>query len=247
MQYDIILKDITVTYQRHPAVHHVSTHIAGGSLTSLVGPNGSGKTTLLQTIAGLRTPSEGRIIRDGFTPRDIGYLPQQACIDRTFPITVKEFVAAGLWRHTGAHGRLNPRHMQQIEAALGKVGMDGFSQRLIGDLSGGQFQRMLFARLILQDSPVLLLDEPFNALDTRTAAELMSLIEHWHDETRTILMVTHDIDLARSHFPNTLLMARELIACGQTHQVLTQENLQRAHQMFEPFDENSGLCQRGAA
>lgn len=247
MSHAIVIDNLTVTYDRHPAVHHLSARLDAGTLTSLIGPNGSGKTTLLQAIAGLRSPNEGSIVLRGLTARDIGYLPQQAQIDKTFPMAVRDLVASGLWRTTGSFGRITRKHLQTVAAALAQVGLTGFENRMINSLSGGQFQRMLFARLIVQDTSVLLLDEPFNAIDEKTSAELLSLIDHWHGEARTILIVTHDVDLARQRFPNTLLMARELIASGRSHDVLTADNLRRARQLCEPFDDNPGLCLRGAA
>lgn len=243
----ITINDLTVTYDRHPAVHHFSTVLEAGSLTSVIGPNGSGKTTLLETIAGLRAPNEGSITLQGFCTDDIGYLPQQSRIDRGFPITVRDLVASGLWRSLGPFCQLTKRHQQTVSAALAQVGLNGFEQRMINSLSGGQFQRLLFARLIAQDSPVILLDEPFNAIDEKTSADLLSLIDHWHGEARTIVIVTHDVELARQRFPRSLLLARELIASGNSREVLTTENLQHARQMCESFDEHPDLCLRGAA
>lgn len=246
MNHAIVIDNLTVTYDQHPAVHHLTTTFNAGTLTSLIGPNGSGKTTLLQTIAGLRAPSEGRVTLQGFTVKDIAYLPQQDQIDKTFPMVVRDLVASGLWRSTGPFARFTRKQTQTVDVALAKVGLRGFEHRMIGSLSGGQFQRMLFARLIVQDAPVLLLDEPFNAIDEKTSAELLSLIDDWHGEARTILIVTHDVELARQRFPNSLLMARDLIACGNSQDVLTAENIKRARQMNEPFDATSALCLRGA-
>jgi zinc/manganese transport system ATP-binding protein len=128
--------------------------------------------------------------------------------------------------------------------ALEQVGLSGFGKRAIGSLSGGQLQRVLFARLLLQDRKVLLLDEPFNAIDERTSRELLELIKVWHGEARTILVVTHDIDQARQHFPQTLLLARELLAHGPTHEVLKPANLLAARRLCEAFDEKANLCHR---
>lgn len=247
MQPSILIDNLTVAYDRHPAIHHLTAALTFGSFTAVIGPNGSGKTTLLQTIAGLRAPNEGRVLLQGVSRRDIGYLPQQAQIDRSFPITVGDLVASGLWRTIGPFSRGKRQHMNIVGAALAKVGLTGFEPCMINTLSGGQFQRMLFARLIVQDLPVLLLDEPFNAIDEKTAAELLVLLDDWHDESRTILVVTHDIDLAMQRFPSTLLMARELIAHGDTCQVLTADNLHSARHMCGSFDRHAEQCLRGVA
>ncbi|MGP0092703.1 MAG: ATP-binding cassette domain-containing protein, partial [Xanthobacteraceae bacterium] len=112
----------------------------------------------------------------------------------------------------------------------------------ISSLSGGQMQRMLFARLLLQDSPVMVLDEPFNAIDAKTAADLVALVERWHADKRTVLVALHDLDLVRAHFPETLLLAREPVAWGRTADVLTAENLLKARQMCEAFDSHAPEC-----
>lgn len=247
MQQAIFIDNLTVTYDRHPAVHHVTATLPGGSFTAVIGPNGSGKTTLLQTIAGLKSPNEGGVRLQGLSQRDIGYLPQQAQIDRSFPISVQDLVAGGLWRAMGPFARGRREHLDTVAAALAKVGMTGFEHCMINSLSGGQFQRMLFARLIVQDMPVLLLDEPFNAIDEKTADQLLALLDDWHGQARTIVLVTHDVDLARQRFPSTLLMARELIAHGNSGDVLCAANLRSARHMCESFDVQAELCIRGAA
>jgi zinc/manganese transport system ATP-binding protein len=126
-----------------------------------------------------------------------------------------------------------------MAAALHAVGLDGFSTRPLDTLSGGQMQRALFARVILQDAPVVLLDEPFAAIDDRTVGDLMHLVDHWHREGRTVVAVLHDIELVRRHFPQTLLLAREPIAWGATAVALRPENLQRARAMPEAWDERA--------
>ena len=108
----------------------------------------------------------------------------------------------------------------QIDAALERVGLAGFARRPIDTLSGGQMQRALFARVLLQDAPLMLLDEPFTAIDERTVGDLMALVDQWHGEGRTVIAVLHDIELVRRHFPQTLLMAREPVGWGPTAEVL---------------------------
>ncbi|MDZ7922619.1 MAG: ATP-binding cassette domain-containing protein, partial [Marinagarivorans sp.] len=141
-----------------------------------------------------------------------------------------ELVATGLWQLLGFGKSLGAKHEQQCEAAIAAVGLQGFEHRLINTLSGGQLQRSLFARVLLQDQPVILLDEPFNAIDAKTVADLTQVIKHWHAEARTVVMVTHDLEYVRQYCPNTLLLARECIGHGETQKILTPENLQRAKQ-----------------
>ncbi|MEA2935398.1 MAG: zinc/manganese transport system ATP-binding protein [Variibacter sp.] len=243
----LTFRDLTLGYERHPAVHHLSGEVAPGSLLAVVGPNGAGKSTLFKGVAGLIKPLAGVIERAGVDPADIAYLPQSADIDRTFPISVYDLVAMGLWRRSGLLGGIGRSHRNQIDTAISAVGLSGFEARQIGSLSGGQMQRALFARLLLQDARVILLDEPFNAIDAKAAADLFAIVQRWHQEKRTVIAALHDIDLVRTGFPQTLLLAREPVAWGPTSQVLTAENLLKARRMCEAFDDKADACKQEAA
>src|SRR5215475_4305843 len=235
-------RDVTLGYDRHPAVHHLSGEVAFGALLAVVGPNGAGKSTLFRGLVGILKPLAGSISLGGLDARDIAYLPQSAEIDRSFPLSVFDFVASGLWRKTGFFGGIGRQERERIEHALGAVGLTGFENRAIGTLSGGQMQRLLFARVLLQDARLIVLDEPFNAIDSRTSADLLMLVKHWHAEGRTVLAALHDIDLVAAHFPETLLLAREVVAWGATSGVLTPDNLAEARRMCEAFDDSATAC-----
>jgi zinc/manganese transport system ATP-binding protein len=235
-------KNLTLGYDRHPAVHHLNGAVEKGSLMAVVGPNGAGKSTLFKGIVGVIKPLSGQIERGDLAPQDIAYLPQAADIDRTFPIDVYDMVALGLWNRTGLFGGIDRKARARVEEAIAAVGLTGFEDRAIGTLSGGQMQRMLFARLLLQDARVIVLDEPFNAVDAKTSADLFDLVRRWHGEQRTVLTALHDIEFVRSHFPETLLLAREPVAWGATAGVLTTENLLTARRMCEAFDEHASEC-----
>lgn len=232
----IRLHDLTLGYDGHPAVHHLDGGFAAGSMTAIVGPNGSGKSTLLKGIMGMLVPLGGSIERNFDT---VAYLPQSAEIDKAFPATVSELIGLGLWKRRGWLSPLNAADRKQIDAALDAVGLSGFARRAIDTLSGGQVQRALFARVLLQDAPVVLLDEPFTAIDERTVADLVGLVEHWQAEGRTVIAVLHDFELVRRHFPRTLLMAREPIGWGPTADVVVPTNLARARAMPEAWDEHA--------
>jgi zinc/manganese transport system ATP-binding protein len=204
-----------------------------------VGPNGSGKSTLCKAIVGLLKPLGGRIARADTKAMPIAYLPQAAEIDRTFPAPVADLVALGLWRRSGPFGGLGRADRARIGEALGAVGLEGFGGRGLDTLSGGQMQRALFARVLLQDAPTILLDEPFAAVDEATVADLLGLVARWQGEGRTVIAVLHDLDMVRRHFPQTLLLAREPIAWGATAEVLTPANLQRARSMQQAWDEHA--------
>ncbi len=171
MTAQLSFRDLTLGYDRHPAVHHLSGEVAPGDLLAVVGPNGAGKSTLFKGIVGALRPLSGHVDRAGLSARDIAYLPQAAEIDRTFPINVYDLVAMGLWRKSGLFGGIGGKDRDRIETALAGVGLTGFERRAIGTLSGGQMQRMLFARLLLQDAKLVVLDEPFNAIDAKTSAD----------------------------------------------------------------------------
>lgn len=234
--------DVTLGYDRHPAVHHLDGAIPRGALIAVVGPNGAGKSTLLRGIVGLLKPLAGTIERGGLDSRDIAYLPQSTDIDRSFPMSVFDFATTGLWRHSGIFGGIGARERQQVSQALAAVGLTGFENRAIGTLSGGQTQRMLFSRVLLQDARMIVLDEPFNAIDAITTSDLLEIVRRWHGEGRTVLAALHDMDLVRTYFPDTLMLARSLVAWGPTSQVLTDDNLRAARQMCEAFDSTASVC-----
>jgi len=239
--------DVTLGYGRRPAVHHLAGTIAPGSLTAIVGPNGAGKSTLLKGVVGTLAPLQGAIsLSEGMRTR-IAYLPQAADLDRSFPISVYDLVAMGLWSRSGLFGGIGRRDRDRIEEALAAVGLTGFERRPIGTLSGGQMQRALFARLLLQDASLILLDEPFTAIDTKTTADLLDLVRRWHDEARTVVAVLHDLDVVRRVFPETLLIAREPVAWGETGTVLHPANLLKARRMIEAHDPHAASCDKGAA
>jgi len=235
-------QDVTLGYDRHPAVHHLSGEVASGALLAVIGPNGAGKSTLFRGIVGILKPLSGKILTGGLDPRGIAYLPQTADIDRSFPISVFDFVGTGLWRQAGFFGGIGKEARGKIAQALAAVGLSGFENRGIGTLSGGQMQRMLFARVLLQDARLIVLDEPFNAIDAKTSADLMALVRHWHTEGRTVLAALHDLDLVRANFAETLLLARGPVAWGATADVLTPENLLVSMRMCEAFDDSAAAC-----
>ena len=242
MAAQVQFRDVTLGYDRHPAVHHLNGEVAAGALLAVIGPNGAGKSTLFRGLAGILKPLAGSIALGGLDIRDIAYLPQTVDIDRTFPISVFDFVGTGLWRSTGFFGGMGRSARDKIAHALAAVGLNGFENRNVGTLSGGQMQRMLFARVLLQDARLIVLDEPFNAIDAKTSADLLDLVQRWHGEGRTVLAALHDMDLVRKYFPETLLLARGKVAWGATAAVLTVENLAEARRMCEAFDDGAAAC-----
>lgn len=222
------LRDVSLAYGRHLALSGVTGDFPAGSLTAVVGPNGAGKSSLLDVLAGIRRPTGGRVILPALARRQLAFLPQQAKVDRDYPVTVFEFVAIGLWRSLGAMRRPAPQDRQAVDEAIAAVGLRDLAARTIDRLSTGQMQRVLFARLIVQDAGMILLDEPFAAVDEPTTADLLALVAAWHRQGRIVVAVMHDLAQVRAHFPATLLLAGTPIAWGDTGAVLTDANLARS-------------------
>ncbi len=236
----LTFRDLTLGYNSHPAVHHLNGAVKTGSLTAIVGANGSGKSTLMKGIVGVLKPMEGESLT--MPGARIAYLPKQSEPDRSFPARVVDLVSMGLWPKRGLLGRHTAEDRETVSRALMAVGMEGFEARPIDTLSGGQLQRALFARVLVQDAEIILLDEPFNAVDARTVADLVALIKRWHGEKRTVMVVVHDLDLVRQHFPQTLLLARRPIAWGPTSEALKPENLLRARRFDEAWHDDAPWC-----
>lgn len=246
MSPPIRFHDVTVAYDRHPAVHHLDGSFAPGSLTAIAGPNGAGKSTLLKALMGEMALAGGSIDRGGLSIRDFGYLPQAAEIDRHFPLTVADTVMLGAWRETGAFRGTGRDAAAKARQALMAVGLEGFERRYISSLSAGQFQRVLFARLLLQDAAVIVLDEPFTAIDARTTRDLLEIVQRWHKGGRTVIAVLHDFEQVRAHFPQTLLLARQAVDWGPTESAMSPSNLLRARAMAENWGEEGSVCLPGA-
>ncbi len=240
----ITLTDVTLTHDRHPAVHHISGAFAAGTLTAIVGPNGAGKTTLLRAIAGLHPVASGQI--EGAGPGRVALLPQGSQLDRGFPIGCLDVVTLGLWERCGAFRSVSAVDRGRAVDALGSVGLQGFDKRPLDQLSAGQFQRLLFARLMVQDAPVLLLDEPFNAVDARTEADLVALMLGWQAVGRTVIVVSHDLDLVRECIPQTLLLARHALGWGPTGSVLQPGAMRHARLEAEAWAEQAAPCRVAA-
>jgi zinc/manganese transport system ATP-binding protein len=242
----IVLRNVTLAYDGHPAVHRLTGEFCRGSLTAIVGPNGAGKSTLIKGMAGLLRPVDGLIQPAGLGGGGIAYLPQNAEIEKRFPISVIQTVLLGHWRRIGWARPVTRELREGAQRALAAVGLAGFERRPVETLSAGQFQRVLFARLIVQDAGLILLDEPLAAVDWRTSEDLLRLIVSWQREGRTVAAVLHDLDQVRAYFPETLLLARERVAWGPTREALMPQNLRRARHISETWS-GQGENNRSAA
>ncbi|MDF7676029.1 metal ABC transporter ATP-binding protein [Neisseriaceae bacterium ESL0693] len=239
---NIDIHNLTVSYRHRPAVHHLNIQFNKNQMWALCGPNGAGKSTLLKAIMGLIKPDSGQIHWHDLQRADIAYLPQQSDIDRSMPMSVFELTAMGLWYEIGYFKSINQTMKTKVITALQQVNMADYADRPIAQLSNGQFQRVLFARMLVQKAQVLLLDEPFNAVDAQTTQALLNMLcRHQQQHQCIVIAVLHDYGQVKHYFPYTLLMAREKIASGHTREVLTTENIRQADMAIHQPD-NTEWC-----
>jgi zinc/manganese transport system ATP-binding protein len=214
----VLLRDVTVRYGRRIALEAVSGEFVSGSLTAVVGANGAGKSTLLAAIAGVVRLAGGVV--NCVARQRLAYLPQLAAIHRDYPVTVSELITLGGWREFGAFRSPGTALRARAAAVAETLGLAGRLGRPVGEISVGELQRTLFARLILQDAAVILLDEPFAAVDVQSMSVLLDQVTRWHQEGRTVIAVLHDLDLVQARFPSTLVLARHCVAWGATEVAL---------------------------
>lgn len=214
----VLLHDLTVRYGRRLALEGITGEFPSGSLTAIVGANGAGKSTLLAAIAGVVRPARGSV--SCAARRRLAYLPQLAAIDRDYPLSLSELITLGGWREFGAFRAPGAALEARAAAAAETVGLTGRLERSVGEISAGELQRALFARLILQDAAIILLDEPFAGVDAQSLAVLVEQVAQWHRQGRTVIAVLHDLALVRARFPNTLVLARRCLAWGRTELAL---------------------------
>jgi zinc/manganese transport system ATP-binding protein len=236
----IVVRNLSVRYGERYAFENLTGEFAAASLTAVIGPNGAGKSSLLKVLAGVIRPTSGEVICSALPLHRLAYLPQQDELDREFPITVAELVALGAWRNFGSVRKVPPGLAASVHEAVAAVGLLTVIDRPIAELSVGQFQRALFARLLLQDADVILLDEPFASLDENTTEDLLQFLRRWRQEGRAVVAVLHDLDRVRQYFPSTLLLARVPIAWGDTSISLAGDNLARARKTVGPADGRIG-------
>ena len=224
----IRLEHVAVRRGGRDVLRDLTGSFTPGSLTAVAGPNGAGKSTLLLALCGLLPVASGIIDLGGLDKRAIALLPQEGRLNRSFPITCRDVVALGWTARMGLFRRIGREQYAAADRALAAVGLDGLSLRPLEALSAGQFQRVMFARTIVRDAPVILLDEPFSAIDASTEADLMAIVRGWHRQSRTVVAVLHDLDLIRAEFPDTLLLDSGTCVWGATDDVLDTRAVRQA-------------------
>lgn len=215
----IELDNLVAGYERLAITPALCGTIEQGSLTAIVGVNGCGKSTLLKTLAGFIPPVSGKLHWRTGRPV-IGWLAQRHALESQFPLTVQDVVSQGAWPQLSLLRGVNAGWRRRICAALERVGLSALSTSPIEALSGGQFQRMLFARVLVQQAPLVMLDEPFTGIDEATSQVLMEVILDMHRAGQTVLAVLHDNQRVAQHFPETLLLESRHAQWGETSVVL---------------------------
>lgn len=224
---------LTVSYGRAPALWDVDATFPEGSLAAVVGPNGAGKSTLLRAALGLIPADAGHSLVDGQPARTalerVAYVPQREEVDWDFPINVREVVEMGRYRRVGWLRRISRADRNVVAESIERVGMSPYAERQIGQLSGGQRQRVFIARALAQQARLLVLDEPFAGIDTRTEASILDLLVQLRDGGRTIVVVHHDIETVRARFDWALLLNVRAVSCGPVADALAPEHVRRAY------------------
>lgn len=216
------IRDLTVRYPGSDdlALHNVSLDVLDGERLAVIGPNGAGKSTLIKAIMGLLPIDGGAITASPYTGQ-IGYVAQHEAVAWDFPVTVEDVVMMGLTRRIGWLHRARKTDHLAVREALRRVDLLPLAGRQIGELSGGQRRRAFIARALVQGATVLLLDEPFSGVDVRAQADLMDTLDRLNGEGVTLVLSTHDLDLAFHRFDRVLALRRHVIALGPAHSTYT--------------------------
>ncbi|MCS7020242.1 MAG: metal ABC transporter ATP-binding protein [Gemmataceae bacterium] len=232
-RHAIDIHDLTVSYGGQPVLWDIDLAIPAGVLGAVIGPNGAGKTTLIKAILGLVRPLTGeiRVLGAPYSPRRrcVAYVPQRSSVDWDFPATALDVVLMGSYGRLGWLRWPGRAERQAALEALERVGLRELAQRQIGQLSGGQQQRVFLARALMQQAPLLLLDEPFQGVDAVTEQTIVAVLRQLRDQGHTLLVVHHDLQTAAQYFDWIVLLNVRLIAAGPTASTFTLENLQRTY------------------
>lgn len=222
------IKNLTVTYKDTTALENINVKLSKSKIIGIVGPNGAGKSTLIKAILNI-IPSKGIVTIDDKVSKEqlsnVAYVEQKIKIDYTFPIKVRECVSLGIYPKIGLFKKLKKEDWKKVDNALKLVGLEEYSNRQISELSGGQFQRVLIARCLVQEAKYIFLDEPFIGIDSVSEEIIMNTLRKLRDNGHTILIVHHDLRKVHAYFDEVLLLNKKLISYGSTKETFTRENL----------------------
>jgi ABC-type Mn2+/Zn2+ transport system ATPase subunit len=226
------VEDVSVAYDGQPALCDITFQVPHGARVAVVGPNGAGKSTLFKAMVGLLPLRQGQVWIHGLPLGGhldcVAYVPQREEVDWSFPVTVADVIMMGRYGRLGWLRRPSKDDRAVVMRSLGQLGLAGMASRHIGELSGGQQQRVFLARALAQEPHILLMDEPFTGVDVATQEVVLSLLEELRVQGVTVMVSTHDLNLAASRFDQVVLLNRRLIAYGSAAQVFTAQNVAEA-------------------
>lgn len=224
------VEDLDVAIDGRSIVHDVNFSVAHGEFTGLIGSNGTGKTTLIRVILGLLAPTHGRVLFHGQplkrSPRSVGYVPQKVLLDPEMPIRARDLVALGVDGHRFGVSRRSRETHDAVEEMLNAVEAEGFADRKIGSLSGGEQQRVLIAHALVSRPELILLDEPLANLDPGSAQEIIRLLHRIVTRQRVaVLLSAHEMNPLLPVMDRIVYVANGLVASGTTDEVIRPEVL----------------------
>ncbi|MBV6391711.1 MAG: putative ABC transporter ATP-binding protein [Anaerolineales bacterium] len=236
---------LTFRYNGRDALENITFQLHEGERIAIVGPNGAGKSTLIKVVAGVLQPTSGEVNIYGTRPDRhvcIGYIPQRNQVDWHFPLSVADVVMMGRSAKLGPFNFPRKRDWQIVHHALETVELTNLAERQIGQLSGGQQQRMFIARALAQEAALMLMDEPLTGLDAPSQEGILNLLDRLKSEKATVMVATHDLDQAATHFDRIMLLNHRLVAFGNPADVLHTDNLLNAFGgRLKPVDGQSVL------
>ncbi len=226
------IKNLTVAYDDTPVFTDVAVNFNAGKITGIIGPNGAGKSTMIKAMLGLIKVANGTVTFNGQTMRAvqkrIAYVEQRKDLDLTFPIDVLDVVLTGTYARLGLFRNPGKAQLQLAEAALKQVALPEFAHRQIGNLSGGQLQRVFVARAIVQDADIIILDEPFVGIDLQSETAIMAILRQWRDAGKTIIVVHHDLNKVSKYFDDLVVMNHGIVDYGPVADVYNAKNIASA-------------------
>ena len=225
--------NLSVSYSGKEVLENISFSVSKGKLIGIIGPNGAGKSTLIKAILKLVQPSSGIVAFDGDSMENIkkttSYVKQRVDNDLSFPIQVKDVVMLGLFPKIGLFRYPRKIHRKQVMDALQEVEMADYAKSQIGELSGGQLQRVFLARVLAQDAQIVFLDEPFSGIDADSEQKIMNILRKLRNDGKTIIMVYHDLNNVVDYFDELIILNKEVVAYGDTKSAFTKENIAKAY------------------
>lgn len=229
----LVVKDLTVAYQKKPVLRSVHIEVPEGKLIGIIGPNGAGKSTFIKAVQGLIPIASGETEIYGKPYKQqrklVGYVPQRESVDWDFPTDALDVVLMGRYGRLGWFRRPGKADRDFALECLSKVGMADYANRQISQLSGGQQQRVFLARALAQEAQLYFMDEPFAGVDAATERAIILLLNELKQQKKTVLVVHHDLQTVEEYFDWTILLNRRVIAAGPTHEAFTPENLQKTY------------------